>query len=119
MKQYKINVNGKNFNVCVTETTLGGEVSTPIATPTPTPVAKPVEKNVAAINGQTVTAPMPGTVLKIKVNSGATVKTGQAIIVLEAMKMENEIAATADGKVTLSVNEGDKVNSGDVIATIA
>lgn len=125
MKQYKVNINGKEFNISIEETTFG--TSAPVA-PAPivsAPVAAPVKTEIAApamatpATGIKVTAPMPGTVLKIKTSTGTGVKKGEPIIVLEAMKMENEIAATADGTVTLCVQEGAKINSGDVIATIA
>ena len=65
-------------------------------------------------------APMPGTILDVKAAVGDTVKAGQPIVILEAMKMENDIVAPADGKVTsILVKKGDSVNSGDVLATIA
>lgn len=125
MKQYKVNINGKEFNISIEETTFGSSapvapapiVSAPAAATVKTESAAPAA--IATGNGIKVTAPMPGTVLKIKANTGTEVKKGQPIIVLEAMKMENEIAATADGTVTLCVQEGAKINSGDVIATIA
>ena len=65
-------------------------------------------------------APMPGTILDDKAVVGDTVKAGQPIVILEAMKMENDIVAPVDGKVTsILVKKGDSVNSGDVLATIA
>lgn len=70
--------------------------------------------------GAKVEAPMPGTILEVKVAVGDTVKAGQPVVVLEAMKMENDIVAPVDGKVTsIVVKKGDAVNSGDVMATIA
>ena len=90
-------------------------VSAPVNTPAP---AKP-QTAPAAGTGEKVTAPMPGTVLKLKANNGSTIKKGQPILVLEAMKMENEIAATKDGIVTIVATEGSKVNSGDVLAYIS
>ena len=120
MKQYKITVGGKEFSVAVEETTLGGgQKFVPIDVKVDAP--KKVEREgspVKAGEGTPVKAPMPGTVLKIKVKSGSAVKEGEGIIVLEAMKMENEIAATKDGIVSVNVSEGDKLDSGDVIATI-
>lgn len=120
MKDYKIKINGKSFSVTVAETTYGEDDIAPIVSePHPIVENKIDKRPVSYGSGLQVIAPMPGTVLKIKAKSGSSIKTGEAIIVLEAMKMENEIAATASGIVTVVVSEGDKVNSGDVIATIA
>lgn len=121
MKSYSVSINGKKFEVTVEETTLDNQVATPVApvkneaeikSASPVPVKTPVG------DGIKVTAPMPGTVLSVKVSEGSSVKVGQAVVVLEAMKMENEIAATADGVVHICVNCGDKVNTGDILATI-
>ncbi len=124
MKCYSVTVNGKKYEISVEETTLGNAVSLPVATApvvpevkNPSPVA-PVAKQIAVGEGIKVTAPMPGTVLSVKVSEGASVKVGQPVVVLEAMKMENEIAANADGVVHICVNSGDKVNTGDILATI-
>ena len=66
-----------------------------------------------------VKAPMPGNILDVKVKPGASVKAGDALVVLEAMKMENEIVAPQDGTVaTIDVNKGDVVNSGDTLVTL-
>ena len=63
----------------------------------------------------TITAPMPGTILKVNVNAGDAVKKGQVLLILEAMKMENEIVAPADGKIaSVNVAKGTSVNAGDV-----
>jgi biotin carboxyl carrier protein len=62
---------------------------------------------------------MPGTILGLKVTDGTTVKKGQSILVLEAMKMENDIAANADGVITFSVAKGASVSTGDLLAVIA
>ena len=67
-----------------------------------------------------VTAPMPGTIVSVKVNVGDTVKNGDLIAILEAMKMENEIFSGVDGTVVgISVSNGDSVNSGDVLVSIS
>lgn len=107
MKRYNITVNGKAYDVAVEE--VGGSAA-PAA---PAPAAAPVA------DGTKVTAPMPGTILDIKVAVGDTVKSGQAICVLEAMKMENDVNAPCDGKV-LSVNttKGSAVETGAVLAVI-
>ena len=74
----------------------------------------------AAGTGDPVKAPMPGNILDVKVKVGDTVKNGQAVCILEAMKMENEIPATKDGKVTsVLVQKGATVQVGDVLVTIA
>ena len=99
MKRYNITVNGKAYDVAVEE--VGGSTAAPVA------------------DGTKVTAPMPGTILDIKVAVGDTVKSGQAICVLEAMKMENDVNAPCDGKV-LSINttKGSAVETGAVLAVI-
>lgn len=114
MKRYNITVNGKAYDVAVEE--VGG--STAAAPVAAAPVAAaPAAAPVA--DGTKVTAPMPGTILDIKVAVGDTVKSGQAICVLEAMKMENDVNAPCDGKV-LSVNttKGSAVETGAVLAVI-
>ncbi|MBR7083598.1 MAG: biotin/lipoyl-binding protein, partial [Oscillospiraceae bacterium] len=69
--------------------------------------------------GEKVTAPMPGTILDVKVSQGASVSKGDVIMVLEAMKMENDIVAPCDGSVTsIVVKKGDSVQSGDTLATV-
>ncbi|MBR1747999.1 MAG: acetyl-CoA carboxylase biotin carboxyl carrier protein subunit [Clostridia bacterium] len=118
MAGYKIKINGKEYFVGVTETTFGTQPVpvVPILTSKAPEQTKP-EAPKAVGSGTPMTAPMPGTVLKIKAN-GRAVKKGEAVLVLEAMKMENEIAAPADGMVSVCVAEGAKVNSGDILAVI-
>ena len=105
MKRYNITVNGKAYDVAVEEVEGG---AAPVAA-APAPVAE----------GTKVTAPMPGTILDIKVAVGDTVASGQAICVLEAMKMENDVNAPCAGKV-LSINttKGSAVETGAVLAVI-
>lgn len=114
MKRYNITVNGKAYDVAVEEVG-GSAAAAPVAAApaAPAPAAAPVA------DGTKVTAPMPGTILDIKVAVGDTVKSGQAICVLEAMKMENDVNAPCDGKV-LSVNttKGSAVETGAVLAVI-
>ena len=115
MRQFKITVNGKTYDVQVEES---GAVSTPAAAPV-APAAAPAPVSSAAGEGTPVEAPMPGTILKILVSNGQAVKAGDAVVVLEAMKMENEITAPQDGTVTaVCVNQGDSVDAGKVLVTI-
>ena len=115
MKRYNITVNGKAYDVAVEEVG-GSAVAAPAAA---APVAAPAPAAAPVADGTKVTAPMPGTILDIKVAVGDTVKSGQAICVLEAMKMENDVNAPCDGKV-LSVNttKGSAVETGAVLAVI-
>ena len=121
MKKYNITVNGTTYEVVVEE---AGAVSAPVyaapAAPTAAPVAAPAPKAApAAAGANSVTAPMPGTILAVKVTAGQSVKKGDVICVLEAMKMENDIPAPCDGVVaSINVQKGASVASGDVIATL-
>ncbi|MBU3818862.1 MAG: biotin/lipoyl-binding protein, partial [Candidatus Faecalibacterium intestinavium] len=82
--------------------------------PAPAPAAKP-----AAQGAVSVKAPMPGNILDVKVKPGDSVKAGDTLVILEAMKMENEIVAPQDGTVaSINVNKGDTVNSGDVLVSM-
>ena len=121
MKSYIISVNGKSYDVTVEE--VGAAVSAPqVAAPAPVasaPKAAPQAAPKASANGTKVEAPMPGTILKLNVNVGDTVTDGQAIAVLEAMKMENDIPAPCAGKVvSIDVAVGGTVETGTVIAVI-
>ncbi|NLZ47041.1 MAG: biotin/lipoyl-binding protein [Clostridiales bacterium] len=115
MKRYNITVNGKAYDVAVEE--ISGDapvVSTPVATP-----VAPVATAPVITGGTEVTSPMPGTILDIKVEVGDVVKSGQPIVVLEAMKMENDVNATCDGKiVSIAVTKGTNVETGKVLAII-
>lgn len=118
MKNLKITVNGTTYDVQVEET---GASSAPVAS-APAPVAAPAPAAAPAPSagaGTKVESPMPGTVLDIKVANGATVNEGDPVVILEAMKMENEINAPCSGTVTsICVNKGDSVDSGTVLVTI-
>ncbi len=120
MRKFNINVNGKIYVVEIEET---GEAAPVIETPKTaenpkTEAPKPVEAPKAAAGAATVNAPMPGTILDVKVSVGATVKAGDVICILEAMKMENEIVAPQDGTITSVVAKGATVNTGDLLAAM-
>ncbi len=131
MRKFRINVNGKSYEVEVEEIRDGAVVDirptpTPAPTPAPAPAAAPAAQaapskpKTANVEGGTpVAAPMPGTILSVKIKEGDQVTKGQVLLMLEAMKMENEIVAPKDGTV-LSVNVGDNasVDSGDTLAVI-
>ena len=121
MKEYTITVNGVSYDVTVDEKGNGGASVAPSAAPAvkaaaPAPAAAP-EK--AAQGNISVTAPMPGKVLAVKVNVGDSVQSGAPVLVLEAMKMENDIVAPKDGKVVaINVKVGDSVESGAVLVSL-
>ena len=111
MRKYRVNLNGTAYEV---EIELVGESNGSVAPTTAAPAQAP------AGAGAKVESPMPGTILAVNVNVGDTVKAGQVLMILEAMKMENEIMAPADGKVTgVAVAKGAAVESGALLCTIA
>lgn len=122
MKQLKITVNGVAYDVQVEE--VGGDAafSAPAAAPAapkaaPAPAAPAAAAAPAA--GEPVESPMPGTVLDVKVKPGDSVKAGDTLLVLEAMKMENAIVAPKDAKVVaVPVTKGQTVESGTVLVTL-
>ena len=120
MKYYNITVNGVAYSVSVEETAAGAApvAAAPVAAPV-APKAAPAASPKAAAGAVTVKAPMPGNILDVKVAAGASVKAGDVLVILEAMKMENEIVAPQDGTVaSINVNKGDTVNSGDVLVSM-
>ena len=107
--KYRVIVDGTAYTVEVEPLGAG--------TPMPAPVAAPAP---VADDAMTVTAPMPGKILSVKVNVGDSVNSGDLVLMLEAMKMENEVFATASGKVTeIRVKSGDNVSTGDILMVIA
>ncbi len=129
--KYVVTLNGKDYEVEVSQGSAqvlsvsaagtAAPVSTPVraAAPAAVPAPAPVAAPAAPAAGKAVNAPMPGTVLKMLVKQGDKVTNGQVLLVLEAMKMENEIFAPCDGTVTsVAVKEGSSVNSGDAMVTI-
>lgn len=119
MKRFNITVNGKAYDVAVEEVSGGAApAATPAAVSAPVQAA-PAPVAAAPADGTAVNAPMPGTILDVKASVGDTVTEGQVLMVLEAMKMENDIVAPKAGKVSaISVKKGDSVNSGDALAYI-
>ena len=136
MKKFLIKVNGNQYEVEVEE--IRDETAAaqpayevkPAAAPAPAAAAapKPAAPKAAApakdssvpAGASVIKSPMPGTILKVNVATGDSVKKGQVLLILEAMKMENEIVAPADGKVaSVNVAKGDSVNAGDVMVSLA
>ncbi len=123
MRKFNVTVNGQAYEVEVEEVG-GAPTAAPVraAVPVAAPVAAaPAAKAAPAVaGGEPVKAPMPGNILDVKVKAGDKVTTGQALCVLEAMKMENEIPAPHDGVVAqVVVTKGATVEAGDVLVTLA
>lgn len=119
MKNLRITVNGTAYDVQVEE--LGADAAPAIsATPAPAKAAAPAPKKApAAAAGEKVAAPMPGTIVSVNVSDGQSVKAGDVLVVLEAMKMENEIKAPSDGTITsVAVSKGESVDTGATLVTI-
>lgn len=140
MKEYKYKINGNEYAVCINEVndttanvTVNGEEFKvewekpkeekpvvkvqPVATkpaPAPAPTAP-----TAAVNGNAIKTPLPGVIIDVKVNVGDAVKKGETVVILEAMKMENNINADRDGKViAVQVAKGDTVADGAVLVVL-
>ena len=126
MKRFNVTVNGKSYDVAVEEITDGSApvmtapAPTSIQASAPAPAPTPAQAPTATKGeGESVNAPMSGNILDVKVNVGDTVSRGQVIMVLEAMKMENDIVSPCDGKITsVLVKKGDTVSPSDVLATV-
>lgn len=131
MRKFNITVNGTPYQVEVEEVQAFASqpkapviMQVPAAVPAPQPVETPAAAPAAApvavpADGVKLTAPMPGTVVKIIAQTGKTVAKGETVVILESMKMENDIVASAAGVVTIAVTAGTNVNAGDVLAVIA
>lgn len=118
MRKFHVNVNGTPYEVEVEEIAAGAAPAAPVQAAAPAPAPAAAAAPVAA-GATSVTAPMPGNILDIKVKVGDMVEANTVVIMLEAMKMENEIFAGAAGKVTaINVTKGSTVNSGDVLVVI-
>lgn len=125
MKNYRITVNGTSYDVTVEELSGGvAPAAAPVAAPVsaPAPAAAPAPAKAAPVGGAgsiKVSSPMPGKILAVKANVGDSVKKGQVILILEAMKMENEVVAPEDGTIaSIDVTVGASVESGDTLATL-
>ena len=118
MKQFLVNVNGNKYEVTVEET--GCIPASAAPAPAAAPAAPAAPAPAANVSGGTsVAAPMPGTILKVLVNVGDQVAENQPLIVLEAMKMENDIPSVAAGKVlAINVKQGDSVEAGQALIVI-
>ena len=105
MKKYRVNVNGTVYEVELEDISGSAVAAAPVAA--------------APAGGEQVVAPMPGNILAVNVKDGDSVKAGQVLMVLEAMKMENEIMCPCDGKVaSVSVSKGASVESGALLCVI-
>lgn len=145
MKEYKFKINGKDFHVAVNgisgtkaDVTVNGvnydvelenavapvQQAAPVQTAPVAPVAgapkAPAAASAPATGGKAITSPLPGVIISVDVKEGSVVKRGQKVAVIEAMKMENDILADADGTVTaVHVSKGDTVAEDAKIVTIA
>ena len=116
MKKYNVTVNGTAYEITLEVVDAAEVKAAPAAAPAPAPVAAPAP----AAGGETVTSPMPGTILSVNVQNGAAVKKGDVLMVLEAMKMENEIMAPVDGTIaSVNVQKGASDETGAVLCVIA
>ena len=111
MKKYKVNVNGSVYEITL-EVMDGAPAAAPAA-----PAAAPAAA--APAGGEKVCSPMPGTILSVNVQNGSAVKKGDVLMILEAMKMENEIMAPCDGTITsVNTSKGSTVESGTLLCVI-
>ena len=116
MKKYRVTVNGTVYEIELEELT--GAAPAPAAAPAAAP-APAAPAAAAPAGGEQVTSPMPGNILAVNVAAGDTVKRGQVLMVLEAMKMENEIMCPCDGRVvSVNTSKGATVESGTLLCVI-
>ena len=122
MRKFSVTVNGATYEVEIEEVTNSDAASVvgvaPRATSTPTPKAV-ASKTTVATGATAIKSPFPGTILKVNVSAGQTVKSGDILMVIEAMKMENEIRAPKDGVVaSVNVSKGAAVATDDLLASL-
>lgn len=116
MRHYRVNVNGNAYEIAIEEITAdeAKKASAPAVAPAASAPSAPVSAGATTVN-----APMPGTILSVNVSAGATVKEGDVLMILEAMKMENEIMAPKSGKIaSVNVSKSSSVKTGDVLCVI-
>ena len=114
MKKYRVTVNGTAYEIELEELTGAAPAAAPAAATAPAPAAA-----AAPAGGEQVTSPRPGTILSVNVAAGDAVKRGQVLMILEAMKMENEIMCPCDGKVvSVNTSKGSSVESGTLLCVI-
>ena len=124
MRIYKVKVNGKTFEVKIlsvseTEPLAVETVKATPAAKTAAPTTPAPAASTAPVSGKPVESPMQGTILDVKVKVGDEVKAGDTLLILEAMKLENEIKAPSNGKVLeIRVQKGATVNSKDVLVVL-
>ena len=117
MKKYNVNVNGTSYEITLEVVDEKDVKTSAPAAPKAAPAPAPAPKTNAS--GETVTSPMPGNILSVNVQNGAAVKKGDVLMVLEAMKMENEIMSPCDGTVvSVNVQSGASVETGAVLCVI-
>lgn len=125
MKKYNVTVNGTAYEITLeavdaadVKATPAAPAAAPVAAPAPAAPAPAAPAPVAG--GETIKSPMPGTILNINITSGAAVKKGDLLFILEAMKMENEIMSPVDGTVaSVNVTKGASVDTGTVLCVIS
>ena len=116
MKKYKVIANGVEYEVLIE---LLSDDAAPASQPAPAASAEQVKPAAVPAGEGAIKAPLTGSITTINVKAGDAVKKGQVLMILEAMKMENEILAPADGKIiSVNVNTGKQVDAGDVLCVI-
>ena len=124
MKNYRIIVNGVSYDVAVQELDAAEAAAAPVAAASPaaapkTPAPKAAPKKAAGAGSVKINSPMPGKIVAVKAAAGDAVKKGDVVLVLEAMKMENEICAPQDGTIAgIEVAVGDQVEGGSLLASM-
>lgn len=118
MRKFVVTIDGKNYEVGVEEIGADQTVVNTVAAPAAAPAAQPAPAASAPVSGEKVLSPFPGLIKKFVVSEGATVKKDQPILVLEAMKMDNDITAPCDGKVFFKTAVGNNVETNALLAVI-